>query len=255
MLNVVVNFFDNHLWAKIILDAYLLFIVVYVVLKYILKNKKAFDLAIINLIVYGIARFSKHLQLEVSAQLFSYISYVMPIIILMILMPDIRKAVSANSKGDLKSDIFDSSNQGTKNAIAEAVIFLASKKIGALITVEKHISLDQYSERAIQLNSEVSKELLINIFTPLTPLHDGGVIIRGNKIRCAGAYYVLAQKDDLDKTTGSRHRAGLGISEVSDSLTIIVSEETGNISLAIEGMLIKSNDKEKILEYLDMFLR
>ncbi len=132
--------------------------------------------------------------------------------------------------------------------------YLSKRRIGALITIEKHNSLDQYAEKAIQLNSDVSKELLINIFTPNTPLHDGAVIIRGNKIRCAGAYYVLTKHEDLDKTTGSRHRAGLGISEVTDSLTVIVSEETGNISIASEGFMIKILDRSKLMEYLDMFL-
>ena len=96
-----------------------------------------------------------------------------------------------------------SSTESTREAIADAVFHMSSTKVGALITIEQHNSLDQYAERAIQLNSDISKELLEQIFIKDSPLHDGGVIIRGNKIVCAGAYYVLTQDDRLDKTVGS----------------------------------------------------
>jgi diadenylate cyclase len=135
------------------------------------------------------------------------------------------------------------------------VLNLSQQKTGALITIEKHNTLEQYAERAVVLNSRVTKELLINIFTPRTPLHDGAVIIRGDQILCAGAYFILSDSGNVESTTGSRHRAGLGISEVTDSLTIIVSEETGNISIAVEGILLKNNDRDKLLEFLDTFMR
>ena len=131
---------------------------------------------------------------------------------------------------------------------------MSSMKVGALITIEQHNSLDQYAERAIQLNSDISRELLEQIFIKDSPLHDGGVIIRGNKIVCAGAYYVLTQDDTLDKTIGSRHRAGVGISEVTDSLTIIVSEETGRVHVANAGFMKIMDSKNELLEYLNLFL-
>ena len=172
-----------------------------------------------------------------------------------ILAPDIRKSFESAFVIDNKRDVATMGSTETKQHIVEAVSYLSSQNIGALITIEKHSSLDQYAERAIMMNSQVSKELLVNIFTPLTPLHDGAVIIRGDTIRCAGAYYVLSETNKYDKTMGSRHRAALGISEVSDSLTIVVSEETGTISIVIEGIMLKANDKEKIYEYLNMFMK
>jgi diadenylate cyclase len=96
---------------------------------------------------------------------------------------------------------------------------------------------------------------LINIFTPNTPLHDGAVIIRGDYILCAGAYFVLSDNQNFDKTMGSRHRAGLGISEITDSLTIICSEETGSVSIAVEGIMLKINDRDKLMEYINMFMK
>jgi len=116
------------------------------------------------------------------------------------------------------------------------------------------MSLEQYSERAITLNSDVSKELLEQIFIKDSPLHDGGVIIRGNKIICAAAYYTLTQDQTIDKTVGSRHRAGMGISEISDSVTIIVSEETGNIHFAHSGFMEITSTKNELFEYLDLYL-
>lgn len=255
-MDAMVRYFENNLWIRLVLDGYFLLLLLLLISKFIFRNRRALDFTIIELVFLAIAGFSHYVNLQIGKWLFLYLSLALPIFASVALAPDIRRGISPKIKSDAKHEVLLSSNQETKSAIIDAVLFLASRKIGALITLEKNISLDQYAEKAISLNSDVTKELLINIFTPLTPLHDGGVIIRGNKIRCAGAYYVLAEKtENLDKTTGSRHRAGIGISEVSDSLTIICSEETGTISLAIEGILIKANEREKIQEYLDMFLK
>lgn len=256
LLNALTNYFNDHLWLQVVVDTYLLFMVVVVVCSFVFKNKKAFDILLIGIVFGILAWFCNYVGLVVGKWLFLYLTLFMPVFMLVVFAPDIRRELIDSKNNDKKShEVMTSASAETKEAIIDAVMFLSSRQIGALITVEKNLSLDQYAEKAIQLNSDVSKELLIQIFTPNTPLHDGAVIIRGNKIRCAGAYYVLAQQKIEDKTTGSRHRAGIGISEVSDALTIIVSEETGGISLAIEGVLIKAKDKEKIQEYLDMFLK
>ena len=147
-----------------------------------------------------------------------------------------------------------SSTGATKEAIVDAVFNMSNQKVGALITIEQHNSLDQYSEKAIQLNSDISRELLEQIFIKDSPLHDGGVIIRGNKIVCAGAYYILTQDESLDKTIGSRHRAAVGISEITDSLTIVVSEETGAVHVVNAGFMKIIDNKNELLEYLNLFL-
>lgn len=193
--------------------------------------------------------------LTVSNAIFAYALSWGPLALIIILAPDIRKSLESIWRADPKRDVSVSSSDYTKKSIVDAVFYLADRKIGALITIEKHNSLDQYAEKAVNLNSDVSTELLINIFSPLTPLHDGAVIIRGDKIRCAASYFVLTETSNVDKTLGSRHRAALGISEISDSLTVVVSEETGNISITIEGIMLKVGDKEKLLEYIDMFMK
>ncbi|MDV3182387.1 MAG: DNA integrity scanning protein DisA nucleotide-binding domain protein [Candidatus Phytoplasma australasiaticum] len=145
-------------------------------------------------------------------------------------------------------------NKNTQNQILKAVWFMSEKKIGSLITIEKYNTLEQFAQKSIFIDANVSYELLINIFMPNTPLHDGAVIIRGNKILSAGTYFMLSDNQHFEKITGSRHRAALGISEHTDSMTIIVSEETGDISIAVDGIMLLMNDRNKFQEYLTMFM-
>ncbi len=142
-----------------------------------------------------------------------------------------------------------------KIELIKSIDYLASKKIGALITFEKATSLDEYIATAFPIDAPLTHELLSTIFFPSTPLHDGAVIVRMNKIVCAGAYFPPTERLDIPKSLGSRHRAAIGISEVSDSLTIVVSEETGTISVAVNGYLDHSVSKESLLLYLEKHLQ
>ena len=254
-INTIRNAIGRDTVFGMILDFYFIWVFALFILKFILKNRKVLNLFYIFLFIGAIYLITTILDLKASQPIFEYIITWSPIISIIILSPEIRKVLEGIWKGTSKNETMVSNNDQTKKSIVEAAEYLSLRKIGALITIEKYNSLDQYAEKAITMNSDVSKELLINIFSPLTPLHDGAVIIRGDKIRCAGAYYVLTETNTFDKTMGSRHRAALGISEVSDSLTIVVSEETGQISITIEGIMLKVNDKEKLLEYIDMFMK
>jgi diadenylate cyclase len=142
-----------------------------------------------------------------------------------------------------------------KIELIKSIDHLSGKKIGALITFEKNTSMDEYVSKAFKVNAPLNSELLSSIFYPNTPLHDGAVIIRKNTIVCAGAYYPPTERLDIPKQLGSRHRAAIGISEVSDSLTIIVSEETGNISISVDGYLDLDISKESLLLYLEKHLQ
>ena len=121
--------------------------------------------------------------------------------------------------------------------IMNAIDYLRKAKIGGLIVIERELSLNDYVEKSKTLDADISAELLISIFFPRNPLHDGGVIIQGNKITCAGAVFPISLNSKINKKLGTRHRAALGISEESDCLALIVSEETGKISIAINGVL------------------
>ena len=123
-------------------------------------------------------------------------------------------------------------------------------KTGALMVIEQNVPLTEYERTGIEVDGLISSQLLINIFEHNTPLHDGAVIIRGNRVVSATCYLPLSDNLNLDKNLGTRHRAGLGISEVTDAVTVIVSEETGKISVAYKGELERNLDSDKLKEML-----
>ena len=249
--NNIKDFFASGSVANYILDGYLIFTLVFFVFYFALRSKHFMSLLFPTMIFLFFAFLATQFDLKISKEIYKYILYVLPVVYVIILAPDIHLWVDTVWQKE-KGTQYVKGSDANKQAIADAVMYLSSRKIGALITIEKHKLLDQYAEKAIVLNAEISKELLINIFSPLTPLHDGAVIIKGNKIRCAGAYYVLSTRETLDKTVGSRHRAALGIAEVTDSITIVVSEETGKISITYSGIIITISDRDKLLEYIDL---
>ncbi len=136
------------------------------------------------------------------------------------------------------------------NTLIKSVEYLSSRQIGAIITIEKQDSLNTYINKGTMLDAEISFELLSTIFMPGTALHDGAVIIRGKHIMSAGAFYPSTDKNDIPKNYGSRHRAAIGISEVTDAFTIVVSEETGKIALTLEGTITPDVSLESLRVYL-----
>ncbi len=178
-----------------------------------------------------------------------------------VFQPELRKALEQLGRKKIFSNLFsfeDNKNEGVKfsdktiNELVKASFELAKTKTGALIVIEKEISLAEYVRTGISIDAVVSNQLLINIFEHNTPLHDGAVILSGDRIVAATCYLPLSDSMEISKDLGTRHRAGLGISEVSDSVTIIVSEETGRVSLACEGTLYRNIDgdtlKQKLIE-------
>ena len=139
----------------------------------------------------------------------------------------------------------------TANEIVRASFEMGAVKTGALIVIEEETVLNEYIRTGINLDSLVSSQLLINIFEHNTPLHDGAVIIRGDRIVAATCYLPLSDNLDLNKNLGTRHRAGVGISEVSDALTVIVSEETGRVSVTKDGEIHVGLNKEELRKILE----
>jgi diadenylate cyclase len=240
---------------KLIVDLYIVWVLVFFLVQFIVTNKRMLSIAISFMFIYLLAYFANYFELLVSTPILKYLTEWLPFLVVVVMAPDLRRSLEIVWKADARRETLVMGSEKTKQNIVDAAMFLSSQQIGALMTIEKHNTLDQFAERAITMNSEVSKEILINIFTPNTPLHDGAVIIRGDRILCAGAYFVLSDNQNFDKTMGSRHRAGLGISEITDSLTIICSEETGSVSIAVEGIMLKINDRDKLMEYINMFMK
>lgn len=239
---------------KTILEGYILWVIIYFLLSYFLKSKRLFKLLLCSLLIVVAFYVAYILKLPTATNVLLICLIILPLVVIQLISPDLRRGYDSSWSTDLL-EVSSIGSRETKTHVVEAALELSRNKIGALITIEKHTSLDVYAEKAINLDATVSKELLINIFTPNTPLHDGAVIIKGDTIRAAGVYFDLSERDKEDKTMGSRHRAALGISETTDSLTIAVSEETGNITLVIDGIMIRANDEEKMYEYINMYLK
>lgn len=179
-----------------------------------------------------------------------------PLILLFIVTIQTEVILILKKLGFKGANFFTNSIEDTvKIELIKSVDFLSVKKIGALITFEKTNSLDEYISTAYPINAQLNHELLSTIFFPSTPLHDGAVIVRMNTIICAGAYFPPTERLDIPKSMGSRHRAAIGISEITDSLTIVISEETGKISVAIDGYLDNDISKEALLLYLEKHLQ
>ena len=180
------------------------------------------------------------------------------IAVIILFQPEIRRALEELGRKNILSDVLirdDSTRNGRLNdttiqELIAAAMDLSKNKTGALIVLEQDVALGEYESTGISIDANVSKQLLVNIFEHNTPLHDGAVIIRNNRVVSATCYLPLTGRTDLNKELGTRHRAAVGISEVSDSLTIIVSEETGTISVAQAGTIYRNLDSESLRKHL-----
>lgn len=175
------------------------------------------------------------------------------IALIVVLQPELRHALEALGKKIQSLSFMDSTrrehdkfSEKTINEITKACVEMGKVKTGALIVIERKESLKDYERTGIEIDGIVTSQLLINIFEHNTPLHDGAVLVRGNRVVSATCYLPLSDNLDLSKELGTRHRAGVGISEVTDSMTVIVSEETGKISVAYEGRLERNLGSEEL---------
>ncbi len=171
-----------------------------------------------------------------------------------VFQPELRRALEQLGRGKIfKPSSWSWDPQDFDHFMEElmkAIPALVKKRIGALIVIERNTGLKDWIETGIAIDGTISAELLVNIFFPLSPLHDGAVIIRGDQIVAAGCYLPLTDDPYLDKELGARHRAGLGVTEQSDAVALIVSDETGIVSVAHNGVLTRYLDEKKLREIL-----
>ncbi|MFS0576179.1 diadenylate cyclase CdaA [Sporosarcina sp. 179-K 3D1 HS] len=168
--------------------------------------------------------------------------------IIIIFQPELRRALEQLGRGRLFARTMTQEMEERDrliDAFMKSVSYMAKRRIGALISIEKETGLSEYIETGTPMNSDITTELLINIFIPNTPLHDGAVIVTKNRIAAAGCYLPLSESPFISKELGTRHRAALGISEVTDAVTIIVSEETGAVSITADGDINRNLDMEE----------
>ncbi|MFC2947425.1 diadenylate cyclase CdaA [Virgibacillus sediminis] len=173
--------------------------------------------------------------------------------IIILFQPELRRALEQIGRGNLFSRNARSEEEVIENnieAIIQSAKYMAKRRIGALISIERETGVGEYAETGIPINGKLSHQLLTNIFTPNTPLHDGAVIIKKNEIAAAACYLPLSESPFISKELGTRHRAAMGISEVTDALTIVVSEETGDISCTKNGELFRDLNEDRLREIL-----
>ena len=226
--------------AAKVLDIMVVWFMFYELLKYSRNNFKL-TLIVKGIIILVLLNFlSKLLNLNTVGIMLKYIISWGPLALVIIFQPEIRNILESIGRSQLlgrHKTLTVDEREKVVYEIINAVDYLKKNKIGALIVLERDYSLAQYIEPATKLYADISSELLISIFFPNNPLHDGGVIIQGDRITCAGSVFPTSNNQSLSKRLGTRHRAALGISEVSDAIAIIVSEETGRISIAINSEL------------------
>ncbi|MCI3918650.1 diadenylate cyclase CdaA [Paenibacillus sp. TRM 82003] len=175
------------------------------------------------------------------------------IALVIIFQPELRRALEQLGRGKIFTIGSADEDQAVNDRISQVITalhHLSARRIGALIVFERETGLTEYIESGIKLESQISTELLVNIFIPNTPLHDGAVIVRGGQIMAAGCYLPLSENPFISKELGTRHRAAIGMSEASDAITVIVSEETGQISLAIHGQMVRDIREESLISKL-----
>lgn len=223
-----------------ILDIIILWALIYTVLKNI-KNNVKLSLLIKGIIFIIVLNWlSNWLGLVKVGYLLQYIIQWGPIALIIIFQPEIRTILEQIGKTQLLGRhkiLTVDEREKLVYSIVMAVDQMRKARIGALIVIERDISLMDYINKSTNLYAEISSELLVSLFFPNNPLHDGGVIIQGDKISCAGAVFPTSNSLKINKRLGTRHRAALGITEETDAIAIIVSEETGRISIAIKGEL------------------
>ncbi len=245
-----------HITVVDIIDILLLAFILYS-LFLLIRDTRAYQMAIgigIIALLFLVTQWGKLVASNKFIKIF--INYFI-IAIIVLFQGEIRRFLTSIGSRSFRRPLFLKSIQEKMEEVFLAVDYLSSKKIGALIAVEKDISLKSYTDRGTKLDAELSKDLLVNIFFPHSPLHDGAVIIQNNRISAAGCLLPLPPTHNLDPEflTRTRHLAAIGFSQETDAAVIVVSEETGTVSLATKGNLERELDREGLKDRLLNYLR
>ena len=249
-LMAVLNTFKGMKWNDAV-DIILVTFILYN-LFILLRESRAIQMLKGFGIILVLVVISRLLRLDTMSWILTGLSTIWIIAFVIVFQPELRRALVEFGQNRIFKFIFKEHGQLYRE-IKETAEILAKKKTGALIVLEREVNLKGFIETGTTLDAETSSELLISIFNPKSPLHDGAIIIREGRIAAAGCILPLTQKDDIDKKYGMRHRAAIGISEETDAITIIVSEERKSISLAIGGKITPDINGETLLEILSLY--
>ncbi len=254
MISWLENFEWMSLWSWTtvvsILDILIVSFFIYQLMR-ISRGTRSTELVKGILVIITIKIFSSFFQLHTTEYIVDFIIQWSAIALIVIFQPELRRGLQHIGRGSLfsirkKTDPVED----TVEEIAEAVVYMSRRHIGALISIEKEAPLTSYIRTGIQMDAKISTEIIINTFIPNTPLHDGAMIIENFRIASAASYLPLSESPAIPKKYGTRHRAAIGLSEETDALTIVVSEETGAISLAHRSNLMPELTVEEMSAYL-----
>jgi diadenylate cyclase len=239
--------------GRFVIQVGLLAFVIYAALQYLQGTRAARIL--VGILITTVAGWflSQILGLEVVEWLLGKVPALLAFAVLIIFQPELRRLFADIGVNPHRLTTSDEIQTESIEKIIDATYFMAERKIGALMAVERDIGMRAYAESGVAINAPVSSELLITVFYPNTPLHDGAVIIKDGVIVAASVFFQLTQAH-LSRTLGTRHRAGIGITEETDAVVIIVSEETGTVSLAHKGRLVREVDADRMRRHLKNYL-
>ena len=247
-MEIILSTISNIRIADVV-DVIVVAFFVYKILQFI-KETRAEQLVKGLLLLLFVTRISDMLKLYTVFWILKNTMTLGMIALIIVFQPELRRALEYLGRGKFFSKYFveveKDSIEDIKNAITNAITYFKQKRIGSLIIIERETGIGDVAESGSKLNANISEELLINLFNVNAPLHDGAVIIRGDKLLAAGCVLPLSNNKNLSKQLGTRHRAGIGITENSDSIAIIVSEETGDISVAMDGKLSRFLDVKSV---------
>ena len=249
------NFSNLFTWNNfsIALDILIIWYLVYRLIM-LIRGTKAVKLAKGIVFIFIVRIIAGLLQLHAVTYIVDQIVSWAVIGIIVIFQPEIRRGLERLGRTPIFSGRGESAHAKSVKMVQEldkAIQYMSKRRIGALITIQQDTGLDDYIETGIKLDADITGELLINIFIPNTPLHDGAVIINNNRIAVAAAYLPLSDSSMIPKRLGTRHRAAVGISEVTDAVTIVVSEETGGVTITKNGRFLLDLTREEYLKYLN----
>lgn len=239
-------------WRSVI-EVSILWVFLYYAYLYFRGTRGAKVLTGFALIFLTLTLVAQMLHLEVINWIISTLTAFLAIALVVIFQPELRRALAALGS----HYVFAAAHQSreTIEVLIEAVFELSNRQFGALIAIERETDIRVFAESGVNIDCELSKELILTIFQPKTPLHDGGLIVRNDRILAAACIFPVSQREDLDRSLGLRHRAGLGISDESDAIALIVSEETGIVSICHRGRLERNFDPESLKRRLGELLQ
>ncbi|MEE9499954.1 MAG: diadenylate cyclase CdaA [Candidatus Omnitrophota bacterium] len=235
--------------SKFLLEIAMLWFVFYILLLFV-KDTRAVQVLKGIIIIIVIFLITKELQLETINWILGRLFTISVIAFLIIFQPELRRGLARIGQFGMFSG-----QQQALDEIVKSAFILSKKKIGALIAIEREIGLRPYIESGVTVDSHVTSELLNTIFTPNTPLHDGGIVVQGSIIAAAGCLFPLTQSPHVSSSLGTRHRAAMGLSEETDAVLVVVSEETGDISISVNGKLTRHLDEKEFGHILSNIFR